>query len=128
MNPHIELVRKWLADNSSVSNKELESNAYDAADVAGYVDAYGIADAAADAAYALAADVIAYVAADVIAYVAADSAADAAAYALAVEYVAEYADADDATDVADAENDYDSAVSEAKRYVQIYDELIKQGE
>ena len=121
MNPHIELVRKWLADNSSVSNKELESNAYDAADVAGYVDAYGIADAGA-------ADVIAYVAADVIAYVAADSAADAAAYALAVEYVAEYADADDATDVADAENDYDSAVADARRYVQRYDELIKQGE
>ena len=113
MNPHIELVRKWLADNSSVSNKELESNAYDAADVAGYVDAYGIAGSGA---------------ADVIAYVAADSAADAAAYALAVEYVAEYADADDATDVADAENDYDSAVSEAKRHVQRYDKLIEQGE
>lgn len=58
MNVHIELVKKWLADNESVSQQELEDNrdaayaawaawaayAYYAADAAAYYDA-------ADAAY-----------------------------------------------------------------------------
>lgn len=33
MNPHIELVKKFLADNDSVSLEELEANIYDAYDV-----------------------------------------------------------------------------------------------
>ena len=42
MNPHIELVKKWLADNESVSLKELRVNMDDAyrAYCAGYRDAY----------------------------------------------------------------------------------------
>ncbi len=40
MNPHIELVKKWLADNESVTLEELESNV---------ADAYLAAGAAADA-------------------------------------------------------------------------------
>ena len=31
MNKHIKLVKKWLADNESVSQQELEANAADAA-------------------------------------------------------------------------------------------------
>jgi len=73
MNKHILLVMKWLNDNDSVTQKELNDNraadaAYAAADAA-----YAAADAAADA-YA-AADA-AYAAADA-AYAAADAAADA---------------------------------------------------
>ena len=57
MNIHIELVKKWLADNDSVSQEELKDNrdaAYAAADDAAYA-----ADAAYDAA-AYAADAAAY--------------------------------------------------------------------
>jgi hypothetical protein len=83
----ISLVRKWIEDDTSVSNEELRAAAAyvaaDAADYAAYVAAdyaaYVAADAA-DAAYA------AYAAAD-----AAYAAANAAAYA-----------ADDAADAADA--------------------------
>ena len=62
MNIHIELVKKWLADNDSVSQEELKDNraaAYDAYDAA--YAAYDAADAAYaaydayDAAYAAAA-------------------------------------------------------------------------
>ena len=61
MNEHIELVKKWLADNDSVSQEELKDNriaadaAYDAADAAYTANAYA-ADAAAAAAYAAYAD------------------------------------------------------------------------
>jgi hypothetical protein len=48
MNKHIELVKKWLADNDSVTQEELRANAGSA------VDAAGAADVAADAAYAAA--------------------------------------------------------------------------
>jgi len=49
MNIHIELVKKWLADNDSVSQQELENNA-DAA----YAYADDAANAVNDAAYAAA--------------------------------------------------------------------------
>jgi hypothetical protein len=67
----IDLTRKWLEDQSSVSNEELRTAA-EAADYAAYVAADYAAYVAADAA-----DYAAYVAADYAAYVAAD-AADAA--------------------------------------------------
>jgi hypothetical protein len=59
-NKHIELVKKWLADNDSVTQAELEANSYaaDAASAAAAYDAYVAASAAtataaaADAAYA----------------------------------------------------------------------------
>jgi len=54
MNKHIELVKKWLADPTSVTQQELEDNravADAAADVAAYTAAYTAADAAADVAY-----------------------------------------------------------------------------
>ena len=69
MNPHVELVRKWLADPESVSMEEREASCDDAQ------TAYRVASVAFDAA-----------------------SASLASY------------------------DYDSA--DAKRYVQIYDELI----
>ena len=79
MNPHIELVKKWLADSDSVSLEELKENkkaanaaywaAYWAAD-----DAYGAASSA-NAAYA------AYWAVDDDAYAYAANAADAAYWA-----------------------------------------------
>tara|TARA_B110000305_G_C18966496_1_gene415094 strand:- start:60 stop:338 length:279 start_codon:yes stop_codon:yes gene_type:complete len=54
MNKHIELVKKWLADNDSVSNEELTKNSVDAMDAwvyaEGYADAGGSARVAADAA------------------------------------------------------------------------------
>jgi hypothetical protein len=56
MSKHIELVKKWLADNESVSRLELEANvnaAWDAA-AAAQVDA-AAANATANAAYANAA-------------------------------------------------------------------------
>jgi len=67
MNNHIELVKKWLADNDSVTQKELKDNraaayaAATAAYTAAYANAYAAdaADAAAaayDAAYDYAAD------------------------------------------------------------------------
>ena len=59
MNIHIELVKKWLADNDSVSQQELKDNraaAYANANV--YATAYDAGYAAAYAAYA--ADVAAY--------------------------------------------------------------------
>ncbi len=51
MNKHIELVKKWLADDKSVSLEELRA-AYVAADAAAYAAACAAAwaDAAADAA------------------------------------------------------------------------------
>ena len=56
MNEHIEVVKKWLADNDSVSNEELTDNK-----AAAYTAAYAAADteaahAAKRAAYAAAAD------------------------------------------------------------------------
>ena len=62
MNKHIELVKKWLVDPTSVTQQELDDNR-DAADAA---NAAYAADYAANAAY-----------------YAADAAADAAAYAAA---------------------------------------------
>ena len=53
-NKHIELVKKWLADNDSVSHVELVANA-DAAYAVSAADAYAAA-AAADAYAAAAAD------------------------------------------------------------------------
>jgi len=59
MNKHIELVKKWLGDPNSVTQKELIEN-LDAADaaadaaVAASADALAAADAAADAAVAAA--------------------------------------------------------------------------
>ena len=54
MNKHIELVKRWLADNDSVSNEELTKNSVDARDAwvyaEGYADAGGTARGAADAA------------------------------------------------------------------------------
>ena len=54
MNKHIELVKRWLADNDSVSNEELTKNSVDAMDAwayaEGYADAGGSARVAADAA------------------------------------------------------------------------------
>jgi|MEHZ01.3.fsa_nt_MEHZ010862948.1_2 hypothetical protein len=54
MNKHIELVKRWLADNDSVSNEELTKNSVDARDAwvyaEGYADAGGTARVAADAA------------------------------------------------------------------------------
>jgi hypothetical protein len=52
-NRHTELVKKWLADNDSVSQEQLKDNcaaAADAADAA-YAAYDAAADAAADAAY-----------------------------------------------------------------------------
>ena len=76
MNKHIELVKKWLGDPNSVTQKELIENldaadaAADAAAVAADAAALAAADAAADA--AVAAAYAAYVGA---AYYAADAAA-----------------------------------------------------
>ena len=53
-NKHIELVKKWLADNDSVSHVELVANA-DAAYAVSAADAYAAA-AAADAAAAACSD------------------------------------------------------------------------
>ena len=55
MNKHIELVKKWLKDKSSVTAEELKANA-DAAyyAYAAYADAYAAYAAAAYAAYAAA--------------------------------------------------------------------------
>ena len=78
-NKHIELVEKWLADNESVSQKELKANV-DAADAA-YADA-----AYADAAYAYTAAAAAYAAA----YADAAAAYDYAAYADAAAAAAAY--------------------------------------
>ncbi len=54
MNKHIELVKRWLADNDSVSNEELMKNSVDARDAwvyaEEYADAGGTARVAADAA------------------------------------------------------------------------------
>ena len=83
MNPHIELVKKWLADNDSVSLEELEVNAeadYAAANAADYAAAnaaYAADYAAANAAYAYYA---AYYDAANAAYDAAAEAAEAAKY------------------------------------------------
>ena len=51
-NKHIELVKKWLADNDSVTQAELEANSYaaDAASAAAAYDAYVAASAATAAA------------------------------------------------------------------------------
>jgi hypothetical protein len=75
MNKHVELVKKWLADPSSVTLKELEKNR----------DAAAAAYDAADAYYAAAADA---------AYYAAAVAADAAYYAddAAADWVKRYED------------------------------------
>ena len=71
MNKHIELVKKWLDDPSSVTVKELKENAkaaaaYAAADA--YDDAANAAYAAADAAYDDVANAAAYDAAAYAAY------------------------------------------------------------
>jgi len=81
MNAHIELVKKWLDDNESVSQQELKDNAVAAyaAAVAANTDAYTAADAA--AAYADAA-----AAADAADYAAAAAAAAYADYADAAAY------------------------------------------
>jgi hypothetical protein len=79
MNKHIELVKKWLADNDSVTQQELEDNA-DAADCA-YDAAYDDADYAADVAAANAANA-AYTAYAAAYY----AAAGAAVYAASAEY------------------------------------------
>ena len=55
MNKHIEIVKKWLADNDSVTQKELKNNAAAADAYNAYAAAYA-AYAAAAAAYAAAAD------------------------------------------------------------------------
>ena len=47
MNKHIEVVKKWLADNDSVSNEELTDNK-----AAAYTAAYAAADTEAEAAHA----------------------------------------------------------------------------
>jgi len=59
MNPHIELVKKYLADPISVTKDELKANRDAAADAAAddayyYADAADAADYYADAAYAAA--------------------------------------------------------------------------
>ena len=59
MNKHIELVRKWLADPDSVTQKELEKNR-DAADYSAAYAAWAVADWAAAAFYAAAAADAAY--------------------------------------------------------------------
>ena len=46
MNKHIELVKKWLADNDSVTQQELEDNR-DAADCAYHADFYEAVSSAA---------------------------------------------------------------------------------
>ena len=66
MNPHIELVKKWLADSDSVSLEELKENKKAAWDASIYAASSAIgyaAYAAADSAYGAAAD-SAYGAAD----------------------------------------------------------------
>jgi hypothetical protein len=57
MNTHIELVKKWLADSESVSQKELEVNRIAAYDAAAFAADAAIPDyaAAADAAASAAA-------------------------------------------------------------------------
>ena len=102
MNPHVELVRKWLADPESVSQAELDANRDDAfAD--GVKRCFRHASVAADA-----------VAAGTVAADAVDAFRAAAVAA-------------DAVDVTlSAACDYDSR--SAKKALQRYDELIKQGE
>ena len=57
MNKHIELVKKWLADNESVSQQELKDNAISAnVAAAAYADPPDAAAYVADAAYAAYAD------------------------------------------------------------------------
>jgi hypothetical protein len=88
MNKQIELVEKWVADNDSVSQLELEANVADAyANVAAYADAtYAAANAATyAAAYAAAADTY-------------DAANADAAYAYAAAYAAAHAAAAHAAD------------------------------
>ena len=54
-NPHIELVKKWLADPKSVSQEDLDQAAVNADADAADVDADADADAAVAVAYAAAA-------------------------------------------------------------------------
>ncbi len=75
MNKHIELVKKWLADPSSVSLEELQANAN-----AAYAAADAYAGHAYAAVYAAAQDAYAYAA------VYADAAAAADAYAADAKY------------------------------------------
>ena len=75
MNIHIKLVKKWLADNDSVSQQELENNANAAYAANAAYDAAGYAANAAYAA-AYAANAAGYAAANA----AANAANDAAAY------------------------------------------------
>ena len=97
-NKHIELVKRWLADNDSVSPEELKENSRSA-------------DAAYDTAYAAAFDAAA---SDAGAYDAVASAADAfaAADAASAAYAATYADAD-------------YAYAAAKNWVKKYEEVTK---
>ena len=60
MNPHIELVKKWLADSDSVSLEELKENKKAAWDASIYAASSAIGYAAYDAAYAAAAANAAY--------------------------------------------------------------------
>ena len=105
MNIHIKLVKKWLADPTSVTQQELEDNrdAADAATDAAYADA---AHAATDAAYADAAH-------------AAHAAYAYAAYAYAAATYAAYAAAAAAAYAA-----YDDD-ADAKKWVKRYEELTK---
>jgi hypothetical protein len=129
MNKYIELVKKWLADPTSVTQQELYDNrdaayayAYDATAFKAAADyaVYGADDATATAfkaADAAAADAAAYAAADATAF---KAAADYAVYG-----------ADDATatafKAADAAADY-AADYAAKHWVKRYEELTEQGE
>ena len=108
MNKHIELVKRWLADNDSVSNEELTKNSVDAMDAwayaEGYADAGGSARVAADAA---------------------DYAAEAAAEAVLAS-LASFA-ALPAEAAADAEAEAAEAAEAAAYWVKQYEELTKGG-
>ena len=102
-NPHIELVKKWLADRESVSAKELK-RAADAANADAYVNADGTSTAA--RAVAFAARAANYSAAAFASASVAAAAAARAAYA------------------ADA-NAADKLAASAKDWIKEYDELTK---
>ena len=103
MNKHIELVKRWLADNDSVSNEELMKNSVDARDAwvyaEEYADAGGTARVAADAAdYAV-----------------------SAAYAAVLASFASFAALPTEADAADAAE----AAEAAAYWVEEYEELTK---
>jgi hypothetical protein len=106
MNKYIYKVIKWLENPESVSQKERDKNAYDAA----YAAAYAAADTAYAAAYAA---YDSYAAADA-AYDAAYDAADAAYASADTAYAAAYASA-----YAAAENNPEIANHFIDRYFEI---------